>query len=118
MTLGLTIDTPMSRTEICSMLAMYGHYGNVGGVKYTDLFEKAMEIAESVEGFDHVAVTAKRKRTSILPTIERYAFMTIRCLDYASFETLYVLPSYTDMTAANRVHYAGSSQYLFIRCYD
>ena len=71
MTLGLTVDTSMSRTEVCAMLAMYGHYGNVGGVKYTDLYEKSMEIAESIDGLTDVTRTAKRKRNSVLPTVER-----------------------------------------------
>ena len=72
MTLGLTIDTTMSRTEVCAMLAIYGHYGNVGGVKYTDLYEKAMEIAGSVDGLTDATRTAKRKRNSVLPTVERW----------------------------------------------
>ena len=71
MTLGMTVDTSMSRTEVCAMPAMYGHYGNVGGVKYTDLYEKAMEIAKSIEGLTHVTRTAKRKRNSVLPAVER-----------------------------------------------
>ena len=71
LTLGLTVDAPMSRTEVCAMLAMYGHYGNVGGVNYSDLYEKAMEISESVESLTNATRTAKRKRTSALPTVER-----------------------------------------------
>ena len=72
MTLGLTVDTTMSRTEVCAMLAIYGHYGNVGGVKYTDLYEKAMEIAGSVDGLTDVTRPAKRKRNSVLPSVERW----------------------------------------------
>ena len=63
----------LSREEICTFLASYGHKGHVGGVKYTDLYEKAMEILATIPAHQDTARKVKRKRLTAGQPSARYA---------------------------------------------